>query len=107
MEGQIFEKNVGTFCGLGRETEKYSTQMGRQMPASRFTGDTILKLGPSASVPLLCHRSYSCIKQAARLENYASYSEFIRRTALLEASKIIKENKSTDSKNQWFGKDYI
>lgn len=32
-------------------------------------------------------------KQAARLETYASYSEFVRRTALIEASKIIKENK--------------
>ncbi|MBQ5851703.1 MAG: DUF1778 domain-containing protein [Lachnospiraceae bacterium] len=31
-------------------------------------------------------------KQAARLEAYASYSEFIRRTALIEAAKIIKEN---------------
>lgn len=31
-------------------------------------------------------------KQAARLESYASYSEFVRRTALIEASKIIKEN---------------
>lgn len=31
-------------------------------------------------------------KQAARLEAYASYSEFVRRTALIEASKIIKEN---------------
>ena len=31
-------------------------------------------------------------KKAARLEAYASYSEFIRRTALIEASKIIKEN---------------
>ena len=30
-------------------------------------------------------------KQAARLEAYASYSEFVRRTALIEASKIIKE----------------
>lgn len=33
-------------------------------------------------------------KQAARLEAYASYSEFVRRTALIEASKIIKENKN-------------
>lgn len=32
-------------------------------------------------------------KQAARLAAYASYSEFIRRTALIEATKIIKENK--------------
>lgn len=31
-------------------------------------------------------------RQAARLEAYASYSEFIRRTALIEASKIIKKN---------------
>lgn len=29
------------------------------------------------------------LKQAARLEAYASYSEFIRRTALLEAENII------------------
>ena len=33
-------------------------------------------------------------KQAARLEAYASYSEFVRRTALIEAAKIIKKNKS-------------
>ena len=31
------------------------------------------------------------LKRAARLEAYASYSEFVRRTALLEASKIITE----------------
>ena len=33
------------------------------------------------------------LKQAARLESYASYSEFVRRTALIEATKIISENK--------------
>lgn len=32
------------------------------------------------------------LKQAARLEAYASYSEFVRRTALIEASKIISKN---------------
>lgn len=37
------------------------------------------------------------LKQAARLEKYASYSEFIRRTALIEASKIIEE---TTEKNR-------
>ncbi len=31
------------------------------------------------------------LKRAARLEAYASYSEFIRRTALKEADKIIRE----------------
>ncbi len=37
-------------------------------------------------------------KQAARLEAYASYSEFIRRTALLEANGIIeKEEKKNRS----------
>ena len=32
------------------------------------------------------------LKIAAKLEAYSSYSEFIRRTALLEATRIIKEN---------------
>ena len=31
------------------------------------------------------------LKRAARIEAYASYSEFVRRTALLEAAKIIDE----------------
>ena len=39
------------------------------------------------------------LKQAARLETYASYSEFVRRTALLEASKIITENTEREKKN--------
>lgn len=33
------------------------------------------------------------IKLAAQLQSYSSYSEFVRRTALVEASKIIKEDK--------------
>ena len=39
------------------------------------------------------------LKPAARLETYASYSEFVRRTALLEASKIITENTEKENKN--------
>ncbi|MCM1399347.1 MAG: ribbon-helix-helix protein, CopG family [Clostridium sp.] len=31
-------------------------------------------------------------KRAARLEAYSSYSEFIRRTALIEALRILKGN---------------
>ena len=34
-------------------------------------------------------------KQAARLEAYASYSEFVRRTALIEAAKIIKKKEKS------------
>ncbi len=37
------------------------------------------------------------LKQAARLESYASYSEFVRRTALIEATRIIKENKDEET----------
>lgn len=36
------------------------------------------------------------LKLAARLESYSSYSEFIRRTALLEATKIIEKNDKTN-----------
>ena len=39
-------------------------------------------------------------KEAARLEAYASYSEFVRRTALLEAFRIIKENDSEGDKKK-------
>ena len=31
------------------------------------------------------------LKKASRLENYSSYSEFIRRTALKEANKVIEQ----------------
>lgn len=31
------------------------------------------------------------LKQAARLEAYASYSEFIRRTALKEATRVLNK----------------
>lgn len=37
------------------------------------------------------------LKQAARLEAYASYSEFVRRTALIEASKVIAENEKKEN----------
>lgn len=36
------------------------------------------------------------LKQAARLEAYASYSEFIRRTALIEADRVINQKGRDD-----------
>ncbi len=33
------------------------------------------------------------LKTAAEIQNYASYSEFIRRTALMEADRVISEAK--------------
>ena len=33
------------------------------------------------------------LKQAAKLESYSSYSEFVRRIALKEADKVIKKEK--------------
>ena len=37
------------------------------------------------------------LKQAARLEAYASYSEFVRRTALIEATRVIAENEKKEN----------
>lgn len=39
-------------------------------------------------------------KQAARLEAYASYSEFIRRTALIEANDIIEKEEEKVQKGK-------
>ena len=39
-------------------------------------------------------------KQAAELLNYSSYSEFVRRTALIEADRVIREyNKEQEGGN--------
>ncbi len=37
------------------------------------------------------------LKKAARLQSYSSYSEFVRRTALMEAAKVIKEDHDSQS----------
>lgn len=36
------------------------------------------------------------LKQAAEIEAYSSYSEFVRRTALIEADKVIKRKAKED-----------
>ena len=36
----------------------------------------------------------SRLKQAAQIEEYSSYSEFVRRTALLEASRVISREEN-------------
>lgn len=36
------------------------------------------------------------LKQAARLEAYSSYSEFVRRTALIEAARVIAEKEDKE-----------
>ena len=47
-------------------------------------------------------------KQAARLESYASYSEFIRRTALIEADNVLKKSMVVRVKSRKTGyKRYI
>lgn len=37
------------------------------------------------------------LKRAARIESYASYSEFIRRTALKEADKVLNRKVQKES----------
>ena len=39
------------------------------------------------------------LKKASKKEEYSSYSEFIRRTALLEANRIISTDNSISTKN--------
>ena len=38
------------------------------------------------------------LKLAAQLQSYSSYSEFVRRTALIEATRIIKEKEAEDER---------
>ena len=36
------------------------------------------------------------LKEAARIEDYSSYSEFVRRTALKEATRVINSEKESE-----------
>ena len=47
------------------------------------------------------------LKQAARLEAYASYSEFVRRTALKEAEKVIIKSSKEKDGNNYANNSYI
>lgn len=38
-------------------------------------------------------------KKASRLEAYASYSEFVRRTALIEANRIVKNSEKAEKED--------
>ena len=38
------------------------------------------------------------LKRAAQIENYASYSEFIRRTALIEADNVLRKKHGSEGK---------
>jgi uncharacterized protein (DUF1778 family) len=40
------------------------------------------------------------LKVAASLQEYSSYSEFVRRTALIEAGRIIRENLDKGGKSE-------
>ncbi len=42
------------------------------------------------------------LKKAATLQEYSSYSEFVRRTALIEAARVIRETKG-DTSNETGG----
>ena len=57
---------------------------------NRNGGTDIMRKSISISIRV-SEEELDKFKQAARLEAYASYSEFVRRTALIEAAKIIKK----------------
>ena len=38
------------------------------------------------------------IKAATKLENYSSYTEFIRRTVLMEANEVIEKSEKKESR---------
>lgn len=40
------------------------------------------------------------LRTAARLLSYSSYSEFVRRTALVEAAKVIKEDAESQNRGK-------
>lgn len=56
------------------------------------------RMKEDAKTVLMCIRvsceELSKFKQAAKKEKYSSYSEFVRRTALIEAEKVINDKEN-------------
>lgn len=57
-----------------------------------LNGGIAMKKSTSISIRV-SEEELELFKTASRLEAYASYSEFVRRTALIEAAKIVKQQK--------------
>ena len=55
-------------------------------------GGSIMKKTISMSIRV-SEEELEKLKRAAELQNYSSYSEFVRRTALIEAERTISESK--------------
>lgn len=64
-----------------------------------FKGGIIMKKSTSISIRV-SEDELELFKTASKLEAYASYSEFVRRTALIEAAKIVKNNKEAESEDE-------
>lgn len=64
-----------------------------------FKGGIIMKKSTSISIRV-SEDELELFKTASRLEAYASYSEFVRRTALIEAAKIVKNNPKAESEDE-------
>lgn len=64
-----------------------------------FNGGIVMKKSTSISIRV-SEDELELFKTASRLEAYASYSEFVRRTALIEAAKIVKNNEKVESEDE-------
>ena len=64
-----------------------------------FYGGVTMKKSTSISIRV-SEDELELFKTASRLEAYASYSEFVRRTALIEAAKIVKNNEKVESEDE-------
>ena len=69
------------------------------MISCKSGGMNVLKKSISISIRV-SEEELEKFKEAARLEEYASYSEFVRRTALIEANRIIKENNEGENTHE-------
>lgn len=50
------------------------------------------------------HEELEVLKEASKLESYSTYSEFIRRTALKEANRVIEQEKQKKGE-KYYGKE--
>ncbi len=59
-------------------------------------GGSAMKKSTSISIRV-SEEELELFKKASKLEAYASYSEFVRRTAIIEATRIVKDSERAES----------
>ena len=100
LDKQNFKADIISFVMSKLDNDDKKNEFLSFMIDNRNGGTDIMRKSISISIRV-SEDELEKFKEAARLEAYASYSEVVRRTALIEATRIIKENNEGENTHEY------